>query len=101
MATIKKIEGKSGVSYQITVTSGRDINGKQIRHYKTYKPSLRMTQKQIEKELNKIAVEFEKEIEFGFLPDNKQTFAKYAQYVIELKERSGIKHRTIERYRRL
>lgn len=38
MANIRKIEGKTGVSYKITVTSGRDSAGKQIRHYKTWTP---------------------------------------------------------------
>lgn len=101
MANIKRIEGKNGVSYQLTVSAGRDIYGKQKRHYKTYKPAAEMTQRQIDKELNRIAVDFEKEIEQGFCADNKQTFAKYAEYVIQLKERTGSKHRTTVRYKEL
>lgn len=38
MANIKKIEGKTGVSYKITVTMGRTKTGKQIRHYQTFTP---------------------------------------------------------------
>ena len=30
MANIKRIEGRTGVSFQITVTQGRDISGKQV-----------------------------------------------------------------------
>ncbi len=37
------------------------------------------------REAQKIAVEFEQKIQQGFLIDNKQTFAEYATYVIDLK----------------
>lgn len=33
MASIKKIEGKGGVSYKITVSMGRDMKDKQLRQY--------------------------------------------------------------------
>lgn len=95
MATIRK--RKDG--YQITVTHGRDINGKQIRYFRTFKPEERMTERQIEKALTKFAVEFENEVINGIALDNKQTFSSYANYVIALKERSGIKHTTINRYK--
>lgn len=101
MANIKKIEGKSGVSYQITVTTGRDSAGKQKRHWKTWKPPEKMTERQIEKAVQKVAFEFEQEITQGFIADNRQRFSEYANYVIDLKERNGAKRRTIERYREL
>jgi integrase len=100
MANIRKVENKSGISYQITVSAGRS-GEKQVRHYKTYKPDPDMTQRQIEKELNRIAVEFESGIEQGYTLDNRQTFSQYAEYVISLKEKAGAKHRTIVRYRDL
>ena len=55
MASIKKIEGKTGTSYKITVTLGRDSNGKQIRHYKTWTPDRPMTARQMEKEAQRMA----------------------------------------------
>ena len=100
MANIRKIENKFGVSYQITIFSGR-AGEKQIRHYKTYHPGPGMTQRQIEKELNRVTVEFENSVNEGYTLDNRQTFSQYAEYVIDLKERSGQKHRTIVRYRDL
>ena len=57
MASIKKIEGKGGVSYKITVSMGRDAQGKQKRHYKTWKPDRPMTSRQMEKEVQRIAQE--------------------------------------------
>lgn len=101
MANIKRIEGKKGVTYQITVFSGRDSGGKQVRHYKTYIPEDGMTPAKIKKEVERVANEFENEIKLGFAVDNKQTFEKYAAYVLELKERNGTKHRTIFRYKLL
>lgn len=99
MANIRKIEGKTGTSYKITVAKGRDSSGKQIRHFKTWKPDRPMTARQMEKEVQRVAVEFEKEIDQGYQTDNRQTFYDYALYVIDLKERNGAKHNTIRSYR--
>lgn len=85
MASIRKIEGKNGVSYKITVTKGRDLNGRQVRHYLTWTPEPKMTPRQIEKAVQKAAFTFEQEIEKGFAVDNRQTFSEYARYVIHLK----------------
>ena len=45
MASIRKIEGKSGISYKITVTHGRDSTGKQKRHFMTWIPDEKMIDK--------------------------------------------------------
>lgn len=95
MASIRKIEGKGGVSYKITVSMGRDAQDKQIRHFKTWKPDRPMTARQMEKEVQRVALEFEREITQGFQADNRQTFEQYAQYVIGLKERQGNKPQTM------
>lgn len=101
MANIRKTEGKKGVSYKITVTNGRDGCGKQIRHYLTWLPEPGMTARQTEREVNRVAVDFERKILNGFSVDNRQTFSEYTEYVFALKERIGTKSRTIERYREL
>lgn len=101
MANIKRIEGKNGVSFKITVTQGRDINGKQVRHYLTWTPETKMTERQMQKAVERAAADFERNIEQGFQTDNKQTFSEYARYVIDLKERSGVKHRTVFLYKSL
>lgn len=96
---IRKIEGKTGTAYKITVTRGRDSSGKQVRHYKTWTPPAGMSEKRAEREAQKAAVQFETEIEQGFQTDNRQSFHNYALYVIDLKERNGAKHNTIRSYR--
>ena len=98
MASIEQYSGKDGLSYRITVYAGFDTQGKRIRHRMTWKPSAGMTPKQTEKAVQRAAADFERSIEQGFALDNKQTFAEYADYVLDLKQRTGTKIRTIERY---
>ncbi len=95
MASIRKIEGKGGVSYKITVSMGRDAQDKQIRHFKTWKPDKPMTARQMEKEVQRVAYEFEKEIEQGFQADNRQTFAQYAEYHQSIRAQRGDRPGTI------
>ena len=101
MAHIEKKHGKRGLSYRFIVSAGFDCNGKRIFHKKTWKPPPNMTEKQADKAANREAVLFEQSIAQGYSPDNKQTFAEYAEYVLDLKARAGKKHRTISGYRAL
>ncbi|MBQ7001512.1 MAG: site-specific integrase [Oscillospiraceae bacterium] len=101
MATIEKITGKTGTTYRISVSAGFDTAGKRIRHRMTYKPEPGMTARQIQKAVQRAAADFERSIEQGYVLDNKQTFADYAAYVLDLKERDGTKAKTLDRYREL
>ena len=101
MATIERIAGKNGVSYRITVYGGFDTQGKRIRHRTTYKPTTGMTERQTQKAVQRAAADFERSIEQGYALDNRQTFAEYAAYVLDLKERTGTKIKTLDRYREL
>lgn len=101
MASIRKIEGKGGVSYKITVSMGRDAQDKQIRHFKTWKPDRPMTAKQMEKEVQRVAQEFEREITLGFQADNRQTFEQYSAYVYSIMEQRGDKPQTLSNVKQL
>lgn len=101
MATIERITGKTGTTYRITVSAGFDTKGKRVRHRMTYKPDAVMTDRQIQKAVQRAAADFERSIEQGYTLDNKQSFADYAAYVLELKERSGIRPKTLDRYHEL
>lgn len=98
MATIEKQVGKNGTTYRITVSAGFDTQGKRIRHRMTYKPQKGQTPRQTEKAVQRAAADFERSIEQGFALDNRQTFAEYAAYVLDLKQRTGTKARTLDRY---
>ena len=100
MASIKKMVGKNGVSYKITVSSGRGPDGKQIRHFKTYNPPSDLTQRQAEKEALRVAVEFERAIETGFTIDSRATFNQYIPHFLEVKKMSGLEITTLNLYER-
>ena len=70
MASVQRIEGKKGISYRIRVGAGYDSEGKQIRKSMTWCPSPGMTEKQIEKELNRVTIDFEKKVENGLVFEN-------------------------------
>ena len=102
MANIRKVTGADGrISYKITVSHGRDAQYRQMRHYKTYTPPPTWSEKRAEKEAQKIAMQFEEEVRQGFQLDNRQQFEQYAQYYIELRERTGLKHSTVILYRKM
>ncbi len=101
MANIEKISGKNGDAYRITVAGGFDSTGRRIRHRTTYKPAPGMTARQTEKAVQRAAADFERSIEQGYAFDDRRTFAEYAAYWLDLKERTGTKHRTICGYREL
>lgn len=100
MAAIKKLERKSGAVYKITVYSGRDIYGKQQRHYMTWTPPPDLKGRAIERELSRVAMEFEHKLGQGFRPDDPRTFAEYAQYCYELRVQRGDKSQTLARIKR-
>ena len=101
MAAIEKITGKNEITFRITVSGGFDTRGKRIRHRTTYKPTPGMTDRQMQKAAQRAAADFERSIELGFALDNRQTFSEYAAYVLELKQRTGTKQRTLDRYKDL
>ena len=86
MATIRK----RGNSYQIRVFCGTDIYGKKIINSMTWKPDDKMTARQIEKELNKIAVQFEEKIKKGIAIkiDNKIKLYEFCDIYLEMQKKS-------------
>ena len=61
MASIEK----RGNSYRVTVSNGRDVNGKQILEKDTFTPAPGMTKRQIETALNEFVVDFERAVKDG------------------------------------
>lgn len=104
MANIQPRRNKDGkiISYSIRVFKGRDSNGKQLKPFTlTFNFDPKWSERKIQAELQKAAIKFEEECKKGTVSDNKQTFSKYADYVLNEKERNGTKHRTIIRYKEL
>lgn len=94
MATIEK----RGNNYRITISTGYDTNGKQIRRTMTYKPEPNMTPKQIQKEVKRQAVLFEERAKNGFTGDGNIKFQEFASLWIKQIEKEGeLKPLTIKR----
>jgi hypothetical protein len=74
MASIKK----RGDAYTIMVSLGYDNAGAQIRKYMTFKPDKSLTEKQLEKELQRQAVLFEDKCKKGLYLDGNITFSEFA-----------------------
>lgn len=93
MSTIRKRNN----SYEIAVSCGYDINGKQIRRTMTYKPEPNMTAKQIEKEVQRQAVLFEEQCAKGLVMDGKIKFADFAAEWFKHKK-NELRPKTYARY---
>lgn len=99
MASIEKRISKSGErTYHITVCAGYGLDGKKVRRRTTYKPDANMSDKQADKAAQKEAFRFEQQLEQGYVVEDNQRFQEYAEYVLELKLRNGLKRSTYERY---
>lgn len=76
MASVRK----RGNSYQITVSNGRDMNGKQLIETATFTPDPQRTDKQNQKALEKFIFEFEEKVKSGkFLDGEKLTFSAFTE----------------------
>ena len=104
MANIQERRNKDGklISYSIRVHRGRGADGKQLKPWTaTFDVSPTWTEKSARKRAEAFAATFEKECREGVASDSRQKFAPYCDYVIDLKEKTGIKHSTIVRYKEL
>lgn len=104
MASLREYRDKNGklVSYLIRVNRGKDSNGKQLRPWtETFKVAPAWSEKTAYKKAQAYAAQFEKECKSGMATDTRLRFDQYCDYVLELKEKSGLKRSTLERYREL
>lgn len=90
---------KRGDTYRITVSLGFDGNGKPIRKYKTFKPSAKLTEKQLQKELQKAAMQFEEQCINGDILDTNTRFRDFAERWFKEYAEKQLKARTLSHYR--
>lgn len=79
MATIRR---RPNGTYEIKVSCGYGVDGKQRNQYKSYKPEPGMTKRQIEKEVQRQAVLFEEECKRGQITSAVK-FEKFAEQWFE------------------
>ena len=94
MATIKK----QGRGYKITVSNGYDIKGRHLREHMTWTPDPGMTERQIEKELNRQAVLFEEQVKNNGTHDSNIRFAEFAEIFLRDYARPHLKIQTVYGY---
>lgn len=95
MATIRKRNN----SYQIGVSCGYDVRGRQIKRYMTYTPEPGMTKRQIEKELDRQAVLFEERCKNGLAPaTGKVKLAEFIDLFFRDYAAAALKPKTIVGY---
>ena len=102
MAFIQARRDKKGKikSYRLVVSEGLNWKGQQRRRYSSWKPTNpNMSEKQMEKAALAAAFKFEEELKAGYETNKRHKFHSYAEYVIDLKARTGLSPTTIERYR--
>lgn len=87
MAAITPRKNKSGeiISYTIRVYRGYDSAGKRLKPYTmTWKPESGMTPKQVEKELNRQAVQFEEQCSNGGAANPTMKLADFCTTYLEI-----------------
>lgn len=91
-----------GNGYQITVSKGYDSKGKKLSEYKTVKRPEGLTDKQWEKELDRLSHEFEREVEKGlFLDGSKLTFSEFCDKWLKTYAESELEPKTVFRYKEM
>ena len=94
MATITK----QGRGYKITVSQGVDCNGKKIRQYMTWVPDPGMTERQIDKEVQRQAVLFEEQVKSGTSVNANIRFKDFSDKYMAEYAKLYLKPKTVATY---
>ncbi|HEX9058686.1 MAG TPA: site-specific integrase, partial [Clostridia bacterium] len=95
------IQQRGPYSYRITVCEGRN-GGKKIRKLKTINLDPKLTEKQIEKEVERQAALFEEEVRKGtYLDGNKITFAEFVDKWLKDYAEKELEPKTLFRYKEM
>ena len=98
MASIKQ----RGNSWLVTISNGYDSSGKKLIKTKTFKKPHDMTDHKWEKELEKLALEFELQVERGLhLDGGKLTFADFTEIWLRDYAERNLAPKTLARYKEL
>lgn len=100
MASIRERKGPEGTSYQITVSCGRDINGKKLRETVTFVPDPALTPKKREKAVEDFARDFEAKIKSGAAMDGRKvTLKEFSDRWLEEVAKQKLQPATVNKYR--
>ncbi len=88
-------------SYFIMVSLGYDLNGKQIRKTKNWKPPAGMSPSAVKKELEKVKVEFEQAVLSGKILEGNINFRDFSERWLRDYGEMQLAPKTLDRYRRM
>lgn len=94
MATIEK----RGRGYRITVSSGYDIHGKQIRQKMTWTPEPGMTERQAAKEVQRQALLFKEKVKHRAAQDGSIRLVDFTEIFLNQYARPNLKKKTVFGY---
>ena len=98
MASIKRITGKNGTVYKITVSQGYDVQGKKMVKCTTFTPEQKQSERQQEKAAQVFAVEFENRVKNGeSLEGEKMSFDGFAEKWLE-RVKNSVTYTTYKSY---
>ncbi len=93
------VEKRGENKYRITVSDGYDRNNKKIVHKKTFEVDINLTPRQLEKELNRLALLFEEDVKSGNYTSTTLTFEKFVEkWLVDYAEKR-LEKTTIESYK--
>lgn len=90
---------KRGNTYTIRSSLGYDVTGKQIQKYTTWKPEPGMTDKQVEKELERQKVLFDEKCRTGSCLNGSMKFQTFAEYWLTEHAEKQLRPTTINGYK--
>lgn len=100
MASIRERKGPEGVSYQITVSCGQDINGKKQRETATFTPDPTLAPKKREQAIEDFKREFEAKVKNGIVMDGrKETLKDFSARWLEEVAEQEFQPATVKKYR--
>lgn len=102
MATVRKHVSKNGkVSYYFRAYNGYDMNGKQIQVRMTWSPKPNMSERSIQKELERQKVLFEERVKTGNIFNSNTYFKDYSEEWLENNKPPQLAPKTYDRYKNM
>lgn len=93
------IEKRGENTYRIVVSAGYGVNGKKLRKKKTVTLDPSLTDRQAEKQIKKLAAEFERQVETGqYLDGGKITLQEFAERWMQDYAHKQLEPKTIQGY---
>ena len=100
MASIRERKGPEGISYQITVSCGRDIAGRKLRETVTFTPDPTLTPKKREKAVDEFARAFEAKVKSGAAMDGRKvTLKEFSERWVEEVAKQRLQPGTVQKYK--